>query len=135
MLPPFLPAAAFFALDDELVVVLRPDTDRFVDGLAAADFLVEVDLVADFAVPVLSRAAEVFLGAAAFVVLAVFLVADVDLRLRVAAAFFADDLRAAFLLDSDLVAPDPPFSPPPVSLFTVAQARLSASPSLRPRFS
>jgi len=74
------------------------------------------------------------------------------LRLRVAAAFLVDAERAAAgraaaalppslppLRDgawfSALPRPLPLFFPPPVSLFTVAQARRSASPSLRPRCS
>jgi hypothetical protein len=36
---------------------------------------------------------------------------------------------------SGLPRPEPLFSPPPLSLFTVAQARRSASPDETPRFS
>src|SRR5947209_5017476 len=74
----------------------------------------------------------------------------VALRLRVAAAFFADSDHAAAgreaaalppsfppLRDgavfSGLPRPLPLFLPPPVSLFTVAQARRSASSSGTPR--
>lgn len=55
-----------------------------------------------------------------------------SLRFRVAAAFLADDLRAAFLLAADFLLAEPPFSPPPVCLLTVAHARRSASSSLTP---
>jgi hypothetical protein len=41
-----------------------------------------------------------------------------------------DELRLVFL-----PLPEPLFLPPPVSLFTVAQARRSASPREVPRFS
>jgi hypothetical protein len=43
---------------------------------------------------------------------------------------FREELRLVFL-----PRPDPLFFPPPVSLFTVAQARRSASPRDTPRFS
>jgi hypothetical protein len=43
---------------------------------------------------------------------------------------FREELRFDFL-----PRPDPLFLPPPVSLFTVAQARRSASPRETPRFS
>jgi hypothetical protein len=73
----------------------------------------------------------------------------VPFRFRVAAAFFADRLRAAagreaeaapprrppFLAGPLLVRlprPEPLFFPPPVDLFTVAQARRSASPRETP---
>jgi hypothetical protein len=73
-------------------------------------------------------------------------------RFRVAAAFFAERLRAAFervaearpplrppfRLDALLVflpRPEPLFFPPPLSLFTVAHARRSASFFEVPRLS
>jgi hypothetical protein len=72
------------------------------------------------------------------------------LRLRVSAAFFAEAERAAAEREGDalppslpplreeawlsgLPLPDPLFLPPPLSLLTVAQARLSASFSGTPR--
>jgi hypothetical protein len=75
-----------------------------------------------------------------------------DLRRRVEAAFLAEELREdlereaaarppflpPFRAELRLVflpRPDPLFFPPPVSLFTVAQARRSDSPRETPRFS
>jgi len=75
-----------------------------------------------------------------------------DRRRRVEAAFRADAEREDFEREAEarppflppfreelrfdfLPRPDPLFLPPPVSLFTVAHARLSASPRETPRFS
>jgi hypothetical protein len=75
-----------------------------------------------------------------------------DRRLRVEAAFRADAEREDFEREAEarppflppfreelrfdfFPRPDPLFLPPPVSLFTVAHARLSASPRETPRFS
>jgi hypothetical protein len=123
LLPPLRPAACFFArFEDDVVlperdVLLEPDDLRELadlrelDDLPDFDDLLELD---DFRVPL-------FL---------------LSLRLRVAAARFAESLRERFFAAADFLVPPPPdFSPPPLCLFTVAHALLSASFLPTPRFS
>lgn len=125
----------FFRLDFLALDRFAPDRlalDRFAE-VRFADFLAVARLAPDFLVPD-------------------FVPDFVPERLRVAAAFLADFDREAFerfadeappffaplRLEALLVVfprPDPLRFPPPVSLFTVAQARRSASLSGTPRLS
>ncbi|WP_437570610.1 hypothetical protein [Sorangium sp. So ce542] len=102
--------------------------------------------------PALFRALDPALFGAAFFAAPPWPAPAAAFRLRVAAAFFAAALRAeagrafeaapplrppffAGSLFTGLPTPEPDFFPPPVILLTVAQARRSASPSDKPRFS
>jgi hypothetical protein len=67
--------------------------------------------------------------------LVLFLLLPPALRRRVAAPLRAAAERDAFEREREAARPDPLFLPPPSSLFTVAQARRSASRRETPRFS
>ncbi len=158
LLPDFVELEAdFFAEPLERVVLDFETADEFLDELLPLPeellFVLELflagraaGLAAGFCDPALALEALLDFFALDLVLVAVFFVLDgfaelddfelpafASFRLRVAAALRAESEREAFFAEAGFFVPPPPsLSPPPLCLFTVAHARLSASFSLTP---